>query len=137
MSSTQVRSMLMRNDIEPSSCLPFEAERASSLHWLPWAVRFKLDGEGLRLSLQQWQALPLAVRAELVRLLPSQGFAVYARQAGASTDNGPRTVRDPIRARHLAGLFGCSLQEATNWLAIATPFARFAVAKLLATRRRE
>ena len=37
------------------------------LEWIPRSVRDRLDRSAVRISLVQWQALPLTVRAELVR----------------------------------------------------------------------
>lgn len=58
----------MRPDVGPTACLSFEPDEARCLLWLPLAVRHKLDGCRLRLSLLEWQALPLETRAELLHL---------------------------------------------------------------------
>ena len=84
----------MRPDVGPTACLSFEPDEARRLLWLPLAVRHKLDGCGLRLSLLEWQALPLDTRAELLHLPAGADFALCALHAGASRDT---RLRQPVR----------------------------------------
>lgn len=120
----------MEPDLAPTACLPFEPEEARCLHWLPLAVRHKLDACGLRLSLAQWQALDLADRRELLRSAPGQAFAFAAERAGAVAD---RREAKPQRleAAQVAQGLGCGAEAARAWLEAASPFARYACAKLL------
>ena len=50
-----------------SEFLPFESAEERALALLPLAVRMRLDGAGVKLSLAEWQALPLVVRDTLFR----------------------------------------------------------------------
>ena len=53
--------------MQPDRVFHFEPPEARALQWLPLAVRYKLDRCGLKVRLQQWQALPLAGRSALLR----------------------------------------------------------------------
>lgn len=119
----------MRNDIPPISCLPFESEGARSLHWLPLAVRHKLDGAALRLSLEQWQALPLRSRRDLLCRLPVEGFAAEARKAGARIAVHHKIRQGVIDEVEVARSLDCHLRDARDWLAGASSFALFAMEK--------
>ncbi len=124
----------MRNDISPTCCLPFESEHAKSLHWLPLAVRHKLDGAGLRLTLEQWQALPLRRRVDLLHRLPASGFEIEAREAGATFNRSAgQTDIDEV---DVASLLGCSLNDGRKWLIGASLFARYALGKRIGKRER-
>lgn len=118
----------MRPDLAPTACLPFEPEEARKLAWLPLAVRHKLDGCALRLSLGQWQALSLATRLELLQLPAGAEFARWAVQAGAHRDT---RVRAPVRLtiEELVRALRCDATGATAWLAGATPFAHYVLHK--------
>lgn len=50
-----------------SEFLSFESAEERALALLPLAVRMSLDAAGVKLSLAQWQALPLVVRDTLFR----------------------------------------------------------------------
>lgn len=121
---------MMRPDLTPTSCLPFEPESARSLKWLPWAVRYKLDEAGLRLTLGQWQKLPFLSRAELVRRLPEQDFALEARKAGAKTSDECRLKQRQIDVSAAAVVLDCTSTEALAWLNHASGFSRYAMEKL-------
>lgn len=118
-------------DLSPTSCLDVDSAAARELTWLPYAVRFKLDECGLRMSLREWQQLPLGQRAALVHapLLPGAGgFRPLALAIGAKPDAvEPRAQADKpnpvdLRCLHIADL--------ERWLASATPFARYVAGKL-------
>ena len=102
----------MRPDVGPTACLSFEPDEARRLLWLPLAVRHKLDGCGLRLSLLEWQALPLDTRAELLHLPAGADFALCALHAG-----------------EVAQALDCDAAAAGAWLAAATPFAHYVLSR--------
>ena len=79
--------------LKPISCLDIEPPEARALTWLPLAVRYKLDECGLRISLREWQELPLQRRAALVAAplaAGPEGFQQQALAAGAGADQRPR-----------------------------------------------
>lgn len=51
-----------------------------SLEWIPRVMRERLDACAVRISLKQWQALPLAARQTLAHLAEQQ-LAVEAYRA--------------------------------------------------------
>lgn len=118
----------MRPNVEPTACLPFEPDEVRRLSWLPLAVRHKLDGCGLRLTLTAWQALPLAVRAALLHQSSGPAFALLAGQAGATTD---MRINKQIRLQieEIAQALNCDRAAADAWLVSATPFAHYALDK--------
>ena len=118
----------MRPDVGPTACLSFEPDEARRLLWLPLAVRHKLDGCGLRLSLLEWQALPLDTRAELLHLPAGADFALCALHAGASRDT---RLRQPVRleAYEVAQALDCDAAAAGAWIAAATPFAHYVLSR--------
>ena len=122
----------MRPDVGPTACLSFEPDEARCLLWLPLAVRHKLDGCRLRLSLLEWQALPLDTRAELLHLPAGADFALCALQAGASRDTH---LRQPVHleACEVAQALDCDAAAAGAWLAAATPFAHYVLSRLRRT----
>lgn len=122
----------MRPDLAPTACLPLEPDEARSLLWLPLAVRHKLDGCGLRLSLREWQALSLAARQQLLQAPAGSDFAMLAVEAGATRDS---RLREPVRidAGKVAETLDCDAAAARDWLATATPFAHYALIKLCTT----
>lgn len=122
----------MKNDLSPSACLPFEHECAKSLHWLPLAVRYKLDEAGLKLSLIQWQSLTITSRLGLVKILPKDGFVERALESGAYVTGVPQ-LQAKIVEVEAAQLLGCTRQEAALWLASSTPFSRYALRKRVKT----
>lgn len=119
----------MRPDLAPTACLPFEPDKARCLVWLPLAVRHKLDGCGLRLSLKQWQALSMAARLRLLQLHAGPEFALRAIEAGANRDI---RLRKPVlvEAAAVAQTLDCDAASARAWLAASTPFAHYALVKL-------
>jgi hypothetical protein len=125
----------MKNDITPTSCLPFEPESARLLQWLPLAVRHKLDCAGLKLTLAQWLALPMATRVELLNRLPAQGFAAEACQAGACQVACVDVEHLEIDEAAAAQVLGCCRADAHQWLAGASSFARYVMAKRLGLRK--
>ena len=114
----------------PDSCLRFEHAHVKSLRWLPLAVRFKLDCAGLKFTLDQWQALPLSIRVDLLHLLVAETFAETAQKAGASSVEIQQDQE--IERAQAAELLGCSSQEATSWLDSSTPFAKYMLRKQVA-----
>lgn len=122
----------MRPDLAPTACLPLEPDEARCLLWLPLAVRHKLDGCGLRLSLKEWQALSLAARQQLLQAPAGSEFAKRAVDVGATRDN---RLRKPVRmdAAKVAETLGCDAAAARHWLEAATPFAQYAIAKFRKT----
>lgn len=104
----------------PTSCLDFEPPEARVLTWLPLAVRHKLDECGLRLSLHDWQQLPLQRRAALLAAPLAddpEGFEQQALAAGARRD------------RHRDGT-GSDLMMTVDLPPAATRFARYVLCKL-------
>lgn len=98
------------------------------MHWLPLAVRFKLDGAGLKLSLKQWHSLAPSTRAGLLQLLPGRGFVEAAQNSGAYFVEVPQ-VQAQMDEVEAAQLLECTHQEAVEWLALSSPFARYALRK--------
>lgn len=60
--------------MQPIAVEDFEPPEAQALHWLPLAVRFKLDTVGLKVGLAEWQALPLADRRLLLACAAGPAF---------------------------------------------------------------
>lgn len=119
-------------DLSPTSCLDADSAAAQELTWLPYAVRFKLDECGLRLSLREWQQLTMGEREALVHapLLPGTGgFRLLALALGAKLD--AVRLRTPANGL-LDGIDLGRLQiaDADYWLTSATPFARYVIEKL-------
>ena len=54
----------------------FEVESSENLKFIPMVVRFNLDRFGLRISLEQWQMLPLEDRALLARFPVDDDIAI-------------------------------------------------------------
>lgn len=54
----------------------FESELEANLTYIPIAVRFKLDKCGIKLSLTQWQQLPLSERRNLLQAPCANGADV-------------------------------------------------------------
>ena len=63
----------------------FEHVSSENLTYMPMIVRFHLDGVGLRMSLEQWQLLPLADRELLARFPVSDDADLEAYFAEAVT----------------------------------------------------
>lgn len=60
--------------MQPDRVFDFEPAEARELQWLPLAVRYKLDGCGRKIGLNEWQALALEQRQALVRCAPGVLF---------------------------------------------------------------
>lgn len=118
----------MNPHVEPNACLDFEPSEVHELAWLPLAVRHKLDHCGLRLSLKQWQALPMQCRAELLEVSDYAAFGLSALNAGAVPDTMSRRL-GLFQPDDVARLLGYDIGEACSWLSAATPFARYALDK--------
>ena len=121
---TRSFARLPRPDLSPVACLDFEAAEVWALHWLPLAVRYKLDLARARLALSQWQALPLPERERLLRCEPGDEFSRLAILAGATGFTPPVQHKEALGAA-VAATFGCSPSEARVWLASASPFALY------------
>lgn len=122
----------LRPDLFPTSCLEVDSAAAWELTWLPYAVRFKLDECGLRMSLHEWQQLPLGQRTALVHapLRPGTGgFRPLALAIGAKPDAIARRAAayktDPVDLRWLHAA------DVEHWLRTATPFALYVAEKLM------
>lgn len=120
----------MRPDVLPTACLPFEPEEAHRLQWLPLAVRHKLDGCRLHLSLVEWQALPVATRQQLLQLPAGPQFCERARFLGASREVRTRQLA-PLRVADVSKALRCDASAARAWLTTATPFAHYVLGKRL------
>ncbi len=122
----------MRPDLAPTACLPREPDEARCLLWLPLAVRHKLDGCGLRLSLKEWHALSMAARLQLLQVPAGSEFAMLAVEAGATRDT---RLRKPVclGAAQVAQALDCDAAAARDWRAAATPFAQYVLIKLRTT----
>jgi hypothetical protein len=83
------------------------------------------------MSLRQWQQLAIAHRAALVRapLLPGVGgFVALALASGAKADAfRPQGADTTLEPRHLQCL---QTDDSEQWLACATPFARYVLKKI-------
>lgn len=70
-----------------------------TLEWIPRSVRTRLDACALRISLKQWQALPLPARALLVQTAAGEATDVLFRgaldAALTAADAGPARLSDP------------------------------------------
>lgn len=122
----------------------FEFERRQSeaeLEWIPLAVRMKLDLAGLRIGLDDWQAIELGTRRSLVHAPeggPDGAFAgcLVGALAAAGRPEARRLVRDKPGASKQrpepASLPG-SLSEGWDLL---DPFDRFVLSHLARKGRR-
>jgi hypothetical protein len=127
----------------------FEEDILNSLRRFPMAMRCKLDVMGVRLSLQDWQRLPLAARRELLHMPIRSGVeadAFIARIGSLARrfcagDSVMRQLPDPAPAwrdlrampEHLRDKLGREWSPATiqsiDWAAL-TDLERFALVKL-------
>jgi hypothetical protein len=126
----------------------FEIESSENLRFIPLAVRFNLDRFGQRITLDQWQQLPLDDRELLARfpvesdveIEPNFDMAL-AEMLRTHVDAEPETFKpdtDPIwihtdvvpesviRQSSLCGINSPSLDR---WSELA-PFQRYALSKL-------
>jgi hypothetical protein len=60
--------------MQPDRVFEFEPAAARDLEWLPLAVRYKLDLCGLKIGLNEWQALALEQRQALLRCPAGRAF---------------------------------------------------------------
>ncbi|MEJ8839900.1 nitrate reductase associated protein [Ramlibacter sp. AN1133] len=100
--------------MQPDRVLDFEPEEARKLRWLPLAVRFKLDKCGLKLGLQQWQALDLCQREALVRRPPGDLFeqrvlelVPAARRFAAAGLQAPLAFDEYVIAKRTSAATSC------------------------------
>lgn len=98
------------------------------MDWFPFAIRYKLDRAALKLSLHQWQSLSLDTRLDLLHSPLELGFISTALRCGASFAGVPQAQAE-MDAMEVAQLLECSSEEASTWLALSTPFARYALRK--------
>lgn len=86
----------------------------------------------MRFSLKEWQALSIAARQQLLQMPAGAEFAMLAVEAGATRDT---RLRKPVcfDAAQVAQALDCDAATARNWLAVATPFAQYALIKLRTT----
>ena len=125
----------------------FEVESSENFTYLPMSVRFNLDRFGLRISLAQWQMLPLEDRKLLARFpvaedaeiepnfdhalfemlrthanVEPEWFTPEEAPAWRNTDSVPDSVE---RQAKLAGL---AAPSAARWAEL-DPFHRYVLAK--------
>ncbi|CAH2805350.1 MAG: NAD-dependent aldehyde dehydrogenase associated with FdhD [uncultured Paraburkholderia sp.] len=126
----------------------FEVESSENFTFIPMCVRFNLDRFGLRISLEQWQMLPLEDRKLLARFpvdedeeiepnfdhalfemlrthanVEPEWFTPEESLAWRRTDSVPEGV---VRQAQLAGL---AAPGVARWAELAT-FKRYVLAKL-------
>jgi hypothetical protein len=126
----------------------FEVESSENLTYIPMCVRFNLDRFGLRISLTQWQLLPLEDRRLLARfpvdedaqIEPNFDHALFemlrthanVEPEWFEPDQTPawRDVNAvPDGIAHQAALAGFLAPGVTAWAQLA-PFQRYTLAKL-------
>lgn len=121
----------------------FELAANADLAFIPLIVRHHLDQLGWRLSLAQWQQLPLAARTELASIgigqsqafaaalgtaLPAPAFESMERIAPANVMPGASEALPPEVARQCE-LASVPTPATQRWRAL-TPLQRYALAKL-------
>jgi hypothetical protein len=126
----------------------YEYSSSENLTFMPMIVRFHLDRIGQRISLQQWQLLPMADREWLARFPPDEDAgldahfkAALATMMGTHADAEPEPIAiDPSPAwrdtehvpdtltRH-CGPLGLTPPSAARWAAL-TPLQRYVLSKL-------
>lgn len=126
----------------------FEVESSENFTFIPMSVRFNLDRFGLRISLAQWQSLPLEDRKLLARfpveedaeIEPNFDHALFemlrthanVEPEWFTPDEAPawrRTDSVPADVTHQAGLAGLPTPDVAQWAKLA-PFKRYVLAKL-------
>jgi len=126
----------------------FEVESSENLTYIPMCVRFNLDRFGLRISLAQWQLLPLEDRRLLARFPVDEDagtepnfdhalFEMLRTHAGVepewfSPDEAPawrETGTVPDGVAHQAALAQLRAPDVEAWSRLA-PFQRYVLAKL-------
>lgn len=80
------------------------------------------------MSLHQWQSLSLDTRLDLLHSLLEHGFIDAALRSGAIFAGVPQ-LQSEMDAVEVAQLLECTSKEASTWLALSTPFARYALRK--------
>ncbi|AOJ11230.1 nitrate reductase associated protein [Burkholderia mayonis] len=126
----------------------FEVVSSEELTYIPMIVRFNLDRFGLRISLEQWQMLPIEDRKLLARfpadedvvIEPNFDHALFemlrthanVEPSWFQPDEHPAwlsadAVPDALVAQ--SGLAGLQAPSAAQW-ATLTPFQRYVLAKL-------
>ena len=127
----------------------FEVESSENFTYIPMSVRFNLDRFGLRISLEQWQTLPLEDRKLLARfpveedaeIEPNFDHALFEmlrthaniepewftpEEAPGLAPHGQRAGRSSRIRRGLAGLAAPGVAQ---WAELE-PFKRYVLAKL-------
>lgn len=126
----------------------FEVASSENFTFIPMAVRFNLDRFGLRISLAQWQMLPLEDRKLLARFpVDDDGeigtnfdhalFGMLRTHADMeperfTPDEAPAWRRRdalPPGVGQQAALAGLATPDAAQWAALS-PFQRYVLAKL-------
>lgn len=125
----------------PHNLFGFEESDFGDLHWIPLAMRFRLDVCGLKLPLISWQTLPLSERIGLLdypfgrddqktlwSLLLKQALALYGLEEPNILE--PWIDLENIPADVLKKLedFGCSLSEIA-WQGLK-PLQRYSLCKI-------
>lgn len=72
---------------QPVIILSFEPDEVKRFEWLPFAIRYKLDVCGLRLSRAQWKAMPHEQRLRLLTQCV-EGPAAQSLMAQAFVESG-------------------------------------------------
>ncbi len=126
----------------------FEVESSENFTYIPMSVRFNLDRFGLRISLQQWQLLPLEDRKLLARfpveedaeIEPNFDHALFemlrthanVEPEWFTPEEAPawrRTDSVPEGIAHQAQLAGIVAPGVARWGEL-DPFKRYVLAKL-------
>jgi len=126
----------------------FEIESSENFTYIPMSVRFNLDRFGLRISLAQWQLLPLEDRKLLARfpveedveIEPNFDHALFemlrthanVEPEWFTPDDAPawrRTDSVPDGVAKQAQLAGLVAPAVAQWAELA-PFKRYVLAKL-------
>ena len=126
----------------------FELDSSENLTYIPMIVRFNLDRFGLRISLEQWQLLPLEDRKLLARFPADEAaeiepnfdhalFEMLRTHAGLEPtwfepDSSPawrstETVPDALVQQ--SALAGLPAPDLAQWRGLA-PFQRYVLVKL-------
>ncbi|MDR6407788.1 nitrate reductase associated protein [Paraburkholderia terricola] len=126
----------------------FEVESSENFTYIPMSVRFNLDRFGLRITLAQWQLLPLEDRKLLARfpveedaeIEPNFDHALFemlrthanVEPEWFTPEESPawrRIDSVPEGVAQQAGLAGLTAPSVAQWAALA-PFKRYVLAKL-------
>ena len=126
----------------------FEVESSENFTYIPMSVRFNLDRFGLRITLEQWQLLPLEDRKLLARfpveedaeIEPNFDHALFemlrthanVEPEWFTPEDAPawrRTDSVPNGVALQAGLAGLAGPSVARWAELE-PFKRYVLAKL-------